>query len=74
MTALHKRNNITRNPSAYTLAFDAVAGAMSNNGNSQVLDGSGNTRILLKACMDKTVATKLPVTGQVNVLARRRQT
>jgi hypothetical protein len=39
---------------------------MSNNGNSQILDGSSGARILLKACMDKTVVTKLPVTGQVN--------
>ena len=57
-----------KNPSAYTLAFDAVTGAMSNNGNSQILDGSSSTRILLKACMDKTVVTKLPVTGQINAL------
>ena len=55
-----------KNPSAYTLAFDAVTGAMSDNGNSQILDGSANARILLKACMDKTVVTKLPVTGQIN--------
>jgi hypothetical protein len=57
-----------KNPSAYTLAFDAVTGAMTNNGNSQVLDGGSNTRILLKACMDKTVVTKLPVTDQINAL------
>ena len=57
-----------KNPSAYTLAFDAVTEAMTNNGNSQVLDGSANARILLKACMDKTIVTKLPVTGQVNAL------
>ena len=57
-----------KNPSSYTLAFDAVSGAMSNNGNSQVLDGGSNTRILLKACLDKTIVTKLPVTGQINAL------
>jgi len=57
-----------KNPSAYTLAFDAVTGAMSNNLSSQVLDGSSNARILLKACMDKSVVTKLPVTGQINAL------
>ncbi len=56
-----------KNPSSYTLAFDATQ-AMSNNGNSQVLDGGSNARILLKACMDKTIVTKLPVTGQVNAL------
>ncbi len=57
-----------KNPSAYSLTFDGTTAAMSNNGNSQVLDGSANTRILLKACMDKTVVTKLPVTGQLNAL------
>jgi len=57
-----------KNPSSYTLAFDPVTAAMSNNVNSQVLDGSTNARILLKACMDKTVVTKLPVTGQINAL------
>jgi hypothetical protein len=57
-----------KNPSAYTLAFDGVTFAMSNNTNSQVLDGSSNARILLKACMDKTIVNKLPVTGQINAL------
>jgi hypothetical protein len=55
-----------KNPSAYTLTFDATTQAMANNGNSQVLDGSSNARILLKACMDKPIVTKLPVTGQIN--------
>jgi len=55
-----------KNPSAYVLAFDPVTSAMSNNVNSQILDGSSNSKILLKACMDKTVVTKLPITGQVN--------
>jgi hypothetical protein len=59
-----------KNPSSYTLAFDAVTAAMSNNTNSQVLDGSTNARILLKACMDKAVITKLPVTGQINALGQ----
>jgi hypothetical protein len=57
-----------KNPSTYTLAFDPVTAALSNSGNSQLLDGSSNARILLKACMDKTVVTKLPVTGQINAL------
>ena len=70
-----------KNPSSYTLTFDAASGAISNTSNSrlliaiapgttnsQVLDGSTNARVLLKACMDKTVITKLPVTGQVNAL------
>jgi len=57
-----------KNPSSYTLTFDAVTSAMSNNTSSQALDGSSNARILLKTCMDKTVVTKLPVTGQLNAL------
>jgi len=57
-----------KNPSAYTLAFDPVTSAMSNNGNSQILDGSSNARVLLKACMDKTIVAKLPVTGQINAM------
>ena len=57
-----------KNPSNYTLAFDAVSGAISNSGSSQVLDGTAAARVLLKACMDKTILTKLPVTGQVNAL------
>ena len=59
-----------KNPSAYTLTFDDSTQAMSNNGNSQILDGSSNTRILLKACMDKTIVAKLPVTGQANALGQ----
>jgi hypothetical protein len=59
-----------KNPSSYTLAFDAVTAAMSNNTNSQLLEGSSNTRILLKACMDKAIVTKLPVTGQINALGQ----
>jgi len=60
-----------KNPSAYTLTFAATDPfAMSNNGNSQLLDGSSNARILLKACMDKSIVTKLPVTGQANALGQ----
>jgi len=57
-----------KNPGSYSLTFDAVTGAMSNSVSSQVLDGGSNARILLKACMDKTVVNKLPVTGQLNAL------
>jgi hypothetical protein len=32
----------------------------------QILDGSWASRILLKACMDKCVVAKIPVTGQYN--------
>ena len=59
-----------KNPSAYTLTFDMVTNAMSNNGNSHVLDGSSNARILLKACMDKTIVAKLPVADQINALGQ----
>jgi len=58
-----------RNPGSYTIAFDAVTGAMSNNAASQVLNGSTSARILLKACMDKSVVAKLPVSGQLNACA-----
>ncbi len=54
-----------RNPGTYN-PFNA-AGDMVNAAGAQVLNGVDNgTRILLKSCMDKTVVTKLPVTGQVN--------
>jgi len=57
-----------KNPSSYVLAFDASTNAMSNNTNSQVLDGTTNARILLKSCFDKCVVAKIPVTGQINAL------
>ena len=43
---------------------------MTNSLALQALDGSVNARILLKACMDKTIVTKIPVTGQVNALGQ----
>jgi len=52
-----------KNPSSYA-GGDLLT--MANNGNMQLLDGSTNARILLKACMDKTIAAKLPVTGVFN--------
>ena len=54
-----------KNPSSYQLSFDG-SGAMTNDGASQLHDGSSNARVLLKACMDKSIVAKLPVTGQVN--------
>ena len=33
---------------------------------SGFLDGSSGARILLKACMDKSIVAGLPVTGEVN--------
>ncbi len=38
---------------------------MINSGSLQRLDGSVNSRILLKSCMDKCVVAKIPVTGQL---------
>lgn len=55
-----------KNPSSYTVNFGGTGGAMVNDGATQVLDGSTGARIMLKACMDKTVVSKLPVTGQLN--------
>jgi len=57
-----------RNPGTYN-PF-AADGSMANGAAGQVLNGTADTatRILLKSCMDKTVVTKLPVTGQVNAL------
>jgi len=56
-----------KNPSNYVLTTNA-AGAMQNNGSLQILDGSANSRILLKSCMDKTILAKIPVTDQVNAM------
>lgn len=53
-----------KNPSSYAYADPLV-----NGGAMQVLDGSAAARILLKACMDKTIVAKLPVTGQVNAFS-----
>jgi hypothetical protein len=58
-----------KNPGSYTLTIDSK-GFLLNNGSTQLLDGSSNTRILLKTCMDKTVVTKLPVSGQLNALVQ----
>lgn len=53
-----------KNPSSYNLSTEA--GALTNSPSLQVLNGSTNARILLKACMDKCVVAKIPVTDQVN--------
>ena len=58
-----------RNPGSYNLSFDSC-GAIGNDTASQVLDGSANTRIVLKSCMDKCLVVKLPVYGQVNALGQ----
>ena len=56
-----------KNPGSYNLATatDGVT-AMKNGADLQILDGSTDARILLKACMDKTVLVKIPVTDQIN--------
>jgi len=58
-----------KNPGTYNLTI-GTDGSMINNAALQVLDGSTNARIMLKACLDKTVITKIPVTGQVNALGQ----
>jgi len=56
-----------RNPGTYN---PFSSGVLVNNAAGQLLNGTDNgTRILLKACMDKTIVTKLPIEGQVNAAA-----
>jgi hypothetical protein len=63
-----------RNPSDYFLKQvvipnppDPLTGFLIlNSESSQMLDGSEDTRVLLKSCMDKCIVAKLPVTGQRN--------
>jgi len=52
-----------KNPGTY-----AMSDPLADNASMQVLNGSTSARVLLKACMDKTVPAKIPVTGQVNSL------
>jgi hypothetical protein len=60
-----------KNPGNYNLTIsDTTVPAMTNSSSLQVLDGSVNSRILLKACMDKSILTKIPVTDQVNALGQ----
>jgi hypothetical protein len=54
-----------KNPSNYAITAD-VEGELNDSGSMQILDGSVNSRVLLKSCMDKCVVAKIPVTGQVN--------
>jgi hypothetical protein len=64
-----------KNPGNYNLTLAAPSAPatlrddetfMSNSSSLQILDGSVNSRIMLKACMDKTIIVKIPVTGQIN--------
>ena len=41
---------------------------MVNNASTQVLNGTVQARIALKACMDKTILIKWPTEGTVNAL------
>jgi hypothetical protein len=43
---------------------------MGNSKASQVLDGTVQTRVVLKSCIDKCLVVKLPVCGQVNALGQ----
>lgn len=56
-----------KNPSQYQFTLDANL-AMLDSGSITVLNGSPDTKISLKACMDKTIVAKLPFGGQVNAL------
>ena len=57
-----------KNPGTYNLSLNAAGTAMDNSAALQLLDGSTSARVLLKACMDKSIIAKIPVTGQVNAL------
>jgi hypothetical protein len=66
-----------KNPGTYNLSLSTVnetvvpaEARMTNSASLQVLDGSVNSRILLKACMDKSILAKIPVTDQINVLGQ----
>jgi hypothetical protein len=53
-----------RNPSAY----ENFGQPLTNQTNPSIdfLDGFLSVRVLLKACMDKCIVAKIPVTGQIN--------
>ncbi len=56
-----------KNPGTYDIDFNTATGQIDHNDAiTQVLDGSAGARVLLKACMDKCVVVKIPVTGQLN--------
>jgi hypothetical protein len=56
-----------KNPGSYNLALGTNGTThMKNSADLQILDGGNNARIMLKACMDKTIIVKIPVTGQIN--------
>ncbi len=59
-----------KNPGTYNLTVGtgtvAAPKPMTNSAALQVIDGTVNSRVLLKSCMDKCVIAKIPVTGQIN--------
>ena len=55
-----------KNPGTYKLPFWSLNSNLKPGGDSQTLDGSTYSRILLKACMDKCVVVKIPTDGQIN--------
>ena len=60
-----------KNPGTYnlTISTDGLT-AMRDSASLQVLDSDTDSRILLKACMDKTILVKIPVTDQINALGQ----
>ncbi len=58
-----------RNPSNYHFR-EQHNGRLKNSSSMQVLNGSSGARFVLKACMDKTIFVKIPVTGQLNALGQ----
>jgi len=55
-----------KNPGNYSLSTDPATGYLKDSASLQVLDGSPNARIALKACMDKTIFVKMPKEGTTN--------
>jgi len=60
-----------KNPSDYNLTKVTdttlpTVGNLRNSASLQILDGSTDARISLKACMDKTIFVKMPKEGEIN--------
>jgi hypothetical protein len=68
-----------KNPSDYGLTSINIMlrrrtlSSMYNSESLQVLDGSSNSRILLKSCLDECIVVKRPVAGQLNALGQMEQ-
>lgn len=60
-----------RNPATHELTLGADGSRLSDSSSLQVMDGSRNTSIVMKACMEKSIVLKKPVTGQINALGQR---